>query len=225
MKIKDMPTIERPREKFLNNSIDNLTDVELLSIILKTGTKKNSVKDISCNILNDIKDIRNLKKLTYNDLIKYDGIGKVKAIELLTSLELGKRVYQEVNETDIINCTNPTNIIKYFNYLFKDKKQEEFYIILLDNKKNYIKKILLFKGTINMSIVHPREIFKEAYLTSASYLICLHNHPTGDASPSNEDINLTNKIKEIGLIHSIPLIDHIIIGNNNYFSFYENNMI
>lgn len=225
MKIKDMPTIERPREKFLNNSIDNLTDVELLSIILKTGTKKNSVKDISCNILNDIKDIRNLKKLTYNDLIKYDGIGKVKAIEILTSLELGKRVYQEVNETDIINCTNPTNIIKYFNYLFKDKKQEEFYIILLDNKKNYIKKILLFKGTINMSIVHPREIFKEAYLTSASFLICLHNHPTGDASPSNEDINLTNKIKEIGLIHSIPLIDHIIIGNNNYFSFYENNMI
>ena len=225
MKIKDMPIIERPREKFLNNSIDNLTDVELLSIILKTGTKKYSVKDISCNILNDIKDIRNLKNITYNDLIKYDGIGKVKAIELLTSLELGKRVYQEVNETDIINCTNPNNIIKYFNYLFKDKKQEEFYIILLDNKKNYIKKILLFKGTINMSIVHPREIFKEAYLSSASYLICLHNHPTGDASPSNEDIELTNKIKEIGLIHSIPLIDHIIIGNNNYFSFYENNMI
>lgn len=225
MKIKDMPTIERPREKFLNNSIDNLTDVELLSIILKTGTKKNSVKDISCNIINDIKDIRNLKNLNYNDLIKYDGIGKVKAIELLTSLELGKRVYQEVNETDIINCTNPSNIIKYFNYLFKEKKQEEFYVILLDNKKNYIKKILLFKGTINISIVHPREIFKEAYLTSASYIICLHNHPTGDAIPSNEDINLTNKIKEIGLIHSIPLIDHIIIGNNNYFSFYENNMI
>ena len=225
MKIKDMPTIERPREKFLNNSIDNLSDVELLSIILKTGTKKSSVKDISCNIINDIKDIRNLKNLTYNDLTKYDGIGKVKAIEILTSLELGKRVYQEVNETDIINCTNPSNIIKYFNYLFKDKKQEEFYIILLDNKKNYIKKILLFKGTINMSIVHPREIFKEAYLSSASYLICLHNHPTGDATPSNEDINLTNKIKEIGLIHSIPLIDHIIIGNNNYFSFYENNMI
>ena len=225
MKIKDMPTTERPREKFLNNSIDNLSDVELLSIILKTGTKKNSVKDISCNILNDIKDIRNLKKLTYNDLIKYDGIGKVKAIEILTSLELGKRVYQEVNETDIINCTNPSNIIKYFNYLFKDKKQEEFYVILLDNKKNYIKKMLLFKGTINMSIVHPREIFKEAYLSSASYLICLHNHPTGDATPSNEDVNLTNKIKEIGLIHSIPLIDHIIIGNNNYFSFYENNMI
>lgn len=225
MKIKDMPTLERPREKFLNNSIDNLSDVELLSIILKTGTKKNSVKDISCNILNDIKDIRNLKNINYNDLIKYDGIGKVKAIELLTSLELGKRVYQEVNETDIINCTNPTNIIKYFNYLFKDKKQEEFYVILLDNKKNYIKKILLFKGTINMSVVHPREIFKEAYLSSSSYLICLHNHPTGDATPSNEDINLTNKIKEIGLIHSIPLIDHIIIGNNNYFSFYENNMI
>lgn len=225
MKIKDMPTIERPREKFLNNSIDNLTDVELLSIILKTGTKKNSVKDISCNILNDINDIRNLKNITYNDLLKYDGIGKVKAIELLTSLELGKRVYQEVNESDVINCTNPSNIIKYFNYLFKDKKQEEFYVILLDNKKNYIKKILLFKGTINMSIVHPREIFKEAYLTSASYLICLHNHPTGDATPSKEDIDLTNKIKEIGIIHSIPLIDHIIIGNNNYFSFYENNMI
>lgn len=225
MKIKEMPLVERPREKFLTNDINNMTDCELISIILKTGTKKYSVKDISCNILNDIKDIRNLKEINYNNLIKYEGIGKVKAIELLASLELGKRVYREVDEKDLFICNEPINIVKYFNNLFKGKKQEEFYIILLDNKKRYTKKILLFKGTINMSIVHPREIFKEAYLSSASYLICLHNHPSGDSTPSNNDIELTSKIKEIGLIHSIPLIDHIIIGNNNYFSFYENNML
>lgn len=225
MKIKEMPLVDRPREKFLNSDINNMTDSELLAIILKTGTKKYSVKEISFKILKNIYDIRNLKELKYNDLIKYEGIGKVKAIELLAALELGKRVYREVEEKDLFICNEPIYIIKYFNDLFKDKKQEEFYIILLDNKKRYIKKILLFKGTINMSVVHPREIFKEAYLVSASYLICLHNHPSGDANPSKNDIELTKKIKEIGLLHSIPLIDHIVIGSDSYFSFYENNLI
>ena len=95
--------------------------------------------------------------------------------------------------------------------------------IYLDNQKNYLSKKLLFKGTVNYSLVHPREIFKEAYLLSASYIICLHNHPSGDATPSKNDIELTKKIKEIGLLHGIPLIDHIVIGNNNYYSFYEDN--
>ena len=107
------------------------------------------------------------------------------------------------------------------NDLFKDKKQEYFYVVYLDNQKKYIDKKLLFKGTVNFSLVHPREIFKEAYILSASYIVCIHNHPSGDASPSNNDIEITRRIKEISDIHGIGFIDHIIIGNNNYYSFFE----
>jgi len=137
-------------------------------------------------------------------------------------IELGRRIYEEVSYEEVIKCTDPTNIIRHFNYLFKDKKQEEFYVLYLDKKKKLLSKKKLFVGTIDTSVSHPREIFKEAYLLSASYIICIHNHPSGDATPSKEDGILTHKIKEIGLIHAIPLLDHLIIGNNNYFSFYEN---
>ena len=106
-----------------------------------------------------------------------------------------------------------------------DKKQEYFYCVYLDTKGNYLGKKCLFIGTINNSLVHPREIFKEAYLLSANGIICVHNHPSGDVSPSKEDILLTIKIKEIGIIHGINLIDHVIIGDNSYYSFYDNGKI
>lgn len=222
---KELPNTEKPRERLVNKGKENLSNEELLSIILKTGTKDKSVKEVSFELLNLVKDIRNLKDVSINTLTNIKGIGKVKAIELLAVIELGKRIYEEVNDNDLISCTNPVNIINYFNYLFKDKKQEEFYVIFLDNKKKYISKKLLFVGSINYSIVHPREIFKEAYLYSASSIICIHNHPSGDPYPSKEDDNITIKIKEIGLIHGISLIDHIIIGKNNYYSYYENKKI
>lgn len=222
---KELPNTEKPRERLVNKGKENLSNEELLSIILKTGTKDKSVKEVSYELLNLVKDIRNLKDVSINTLTNIKGIGKVKAIELLAVIELGKRIYEEVNDNDLISCTSPVNIINYFNYLFKDKKQEEFYVIFLDNKKKYISKKLLFVGSINYSIVHPREIFKEAYLYSASSIICIHNHPSGDPYPSKEDDNITIKIKEIGLIHGISLIDHIIIGKNNYYSYYENKKI
>ena len=222
---KELPNSEKPRERFVNKGKEALSNEELLSIILKTGTKNISVKEVSCKLLNLVKDIRNLKDVSINTLTNIEGIGKVKAIELLAVIELGRRIFEKVNDNDLISCTNPVNIINYFNYLFKDKKQEEFYVLFLDNKKKCISKKLLFKGSINFSIVHPREIFKEAYLCSASFIICLHNHPSGDSYPSREDDNITKKIKEIGVIHGIPLIDHIIIGQNNYYSYFENNKI
>ena len=225
IKFKELPNTEKPRERLVNKGKESLSNEELLSIIFKTGTKNISVKEVSCELLNLVKDIRSLKDVSINTLTSIKGIGKVKAIELLAVIELGKRIYAEVNDNDLINCTSPVNIINYFNYLFKDKKQEEFYVIFLDNKKKYISKKLLFIGSINYSIVHPREIFKEAYLCSASFIICLHNHPSGDSYPSKEDDNITRKIKEIGLIHGIPLIDHIIIGKNNYYSYFENEKI
>jgi len=201
--------------------VEFLSNEELFMIILKTGTKKYSVKEVANNLLTYVGGIDKLKDVTVNKLTKIEGIGKVKAIELLAIIELAKRMNAPIAEEEMLVCTNPSNIVNYFNYLFRGKKQEEFYVIYLDNKKKYIDKLKLFVGSINFSIVHPREVFKHAYLMAASFIICIHNHPSGDASPSKEDILITHKLKEIGLLHGIPLIDHLIIGNNNYYSFYE----
>ena len=225
IKFKDIPKEERPRERLLMYGVNILTNEELLMILLKTGTKNCSVKEVSLNLLKECNGINNLKNMTLSKLTKIRGVGKVKAIELVALIELAKRMNENVSVNDLIYCTNPINIIKYFNYLFKDKKQEEFYVIYLDNKKKYIDKLKLFVGSINSTTTHPREIFKNAYLLSATYIICIHNHPSGDASPSKEDMIFTKKLNNISNMHGIFLIDHIIIGDNNYYSFYEDNNI
>lgn len=221
MKFKNIPDNEKPRERLIKYGVENLSNDELIAIILKTGSKKNSVKELANNILCTYKSIKNLKDLRINNLIKINGIGRVKAIELLASLELGRRVYEEVDYNDLVSLTNPKIIINYFNKIFTDVKQEYFYVVYLDSKNKFIDKKLIYKGILNKSLVHPRDIFKEAYLLSACNFICIHNHPSGDATPSIEDVEVTRKLKEIGILHGINLLDHIIVGNNNYYSFYE----
>lgn len=219
--IKDIIKSERPRERLLNVGASSLSNEELLSIILKTGTKNISVKDLSRTVLNEIHDITNLRDITYNKLIKIKGIGSVKAIELLASLELGRRVYY-TNIKDKVKLNNSSLIFNYFKNLFINETQENFYALYLNTKMELISYKLLFKGTINTSVVHPREIFRHAFLESAYSVIVIHNHPSNNTTPSNEDTELTNKLFEIGNIMSIPLLDHIIIGKDNYYSFYEN---
>lgn len=218
--IKDIPISERPRERLMEYGVDSLSNEELLSIILKTGTKNNSVKKLSINILQKYNNITNLKDININDIMKINGIGKVKAIELIASIELGKRVYTNAYK-EKIKISNSYDIYTYFKTKLKDKKQEYFYVLYLDNKKKIIENKLLYVGTINKSVVHPREIFKNAYLNSASYIVCIHNHPSGDPHPSKEDILLTKNLKEIGKLNNIPILDHIIIGDVSYYSFFE----
>lgn len=218
--IKDIPLNERPRERLVKYGVKNISNEELISIILKTGTKDKSVKELSNMILSKYSDISNLKELEIQDIMKIKGIGKVKAIELIASIELGRRVYIDKN-IDELKIKGSIDVYDYFNNLLKDKKQEHFYAVYLDNKKKVITKRLLYIGTINGSVAHPREIFKTAYLVSASFIICVHNHPSGDPSPSNEDIVFTNKLMEIGKLNNIPVLDHIVIGRNCYYSFFE----
>ena len=158
-------------------------------------------------------------------LEKIMGMSKIKAIELVAAIELGRRVYNDDGYSDLVKLTSPESIVNYFYNEYKNIHQEIFYVVYLDNQKNYIDKKLLFKGTVNYSLVHPREIFKEAYLLSASYIVCVHNHPSGNALPSKNDIELTKMVKEIGNLHGIILMDHIIIGKDNYYSFYEDNYL
>lgn len=225
IKFKNLPDSEKPRERLYMCGSENLSNEELLSIILKTGTKGISVKELSLKLLENIGDINKLKDIGINSLMKIDGIGKVKAIEIKAALELGKRVYTGNNDFNDVSFNSADMIYDYFVPIIKSKKQEYFYCVYVDTKNKYIDKKCLFIGTINSSVVHPREVFKEAYLLSASGIICVHNHPTGDSAPSKEDIMLTRKLKEISIIHGIKLLDHIIVGNGNYFSFYDNNML
>ena len=218
--IKNIPKSERPRERLKKYGKENISNEELLSIILNTGTKNKSVKDISNLILSKINDITDLKDITLNSLKQIDGIGEVKAIKILASIELGKRVYLDNNLVNI-KMDTPEKIYNYMKGEVEGKNQEYFYAIYLDSKKNLIDKKLLFIGTLNKSIVHPREIFKYAYLLSASSIICVHNHPSGDTIPSKEDLNLTKALVEIGKMQGINIIDHIIIGKN-YYSLYQN---
>lgn len=223
--IKDIPNTEKPRERLLKYGVENISTADLIAIILKTGTKSYSVKYLAAKVLSIIDTVDKLKDLTINHLINIHGIGTVKALELIAAIELGRRVHYEPTIKPKIKLNHPEKIYTYFKYLINDIKQEVFYCLYLDNKKRLIDKRLLFKGTINKSIVHPREIFKQAYLLSASSIICVHNHPSGDPAPSDEDILLTKRLVTIGNFQGIKIVDHIIIGHHKYYSFYEHNKI
>lgn len=220
MKIKDLPKEDRPREKLIKYGVSALSNEELLCIILKTGTKDKSVKDLSDEILNEVSNISNLKECSIEYLLKIKGIGITKACEVLSALEIGKRIYLFSEKKIKISCSK--DVFDYMKYYITDVKQEYFFCIYLNNKNEIIERRLLFMGTVNRSIVHPREVFKYAYLSSASSIICVHNHPSGDTKPSKEDINLTKALIEIGRVQAIPVLDHIIIGKENYYSMQEN---
>ena len=225
MLIKEMPLEERPRERLLKYGVNNLSNEELLSIVLRCGTKNVSVKELSSNILKEYKTLSNIKNATINKLSLINGMGLSKSMVIVAMLELSKRIYVDDDSNLKICFNNPKKIYEYTKYMFRDKEQELFYCLYFNNKQHLVGKELLFIGTVNKSLTHPREIFKYAYLYSASSIVCLHNHPSGDVTPSREDISFTSALVEIGNIQKIPIIDHIIVSNNNYYSFQDNGKI
>ena len=224
-KLKEIPKIDRPRERLINFGAESLSNEELLSILLKTGTKDVSVKELASTILNKIGEINKLNEINYHILSSIPGVGSAKACTLLAVVELSKRITRKNASLNNVIIKSADIAFDYFQYIFKDQKQEYFYVIYLDNKKRVIENKLLFKGTLNQSIVHPREVFKSAFILSASSIICVHNHPSGNVEPSKEDINLTKRLSEIGILMGIKVVDHLIISDDNYFSFLENNLI
>ncbi len=221
MMIREIPIAERPREKLIKYGRENLSDSELLAIILKTGTKNCNVNDLALKVIKELNGIENLKDISLNKLLKIKGIGLAKATELLVLSELAKRINKK-NVKDKTIYNNPRIIYEHNKDIFEGLRQEYFYCLYLDSKKELIERKLLFMGTLNKSVVHPREIFKEAYRVSASSIICLHNHPSGDVAPSLEDIELTKSLIKIGKINGIPVVDHLIVADDGYYSFYEN---
>ena len=221
--IKFLPKSERPREKIKKYGIESLSNEELLMILIGSGNKYENAREISLKILSEVKEIGELVNFNYERLSKIKGLGPSKISIILASFELSKRI--KSNNLIGVKFNNSEKIFNYFKNIFANEKQECFYAIYLDSGKKIIKAKLLFKGTLDHSLVHPREIFKEAYLLSASSIICIHNHPSGNIIPSKEDKMLTNNLVRIGLMHGIPVIDHIIIGLSSYYSFFENGEI
>lgn len=225
VKIKEIPKDERPRERLIKYGVSKLSNEELLAILLKTGTKDKSAKDLANDLLIKIGSVKSLEDMNYYLLSKIKGIGEAKACTILTAIELGKRVNEDVTSLNNFQINSAELVYKYFKNLFRNKKQEFFYAVYLDNKKKVIDTKLLFIGTLNYSLVHPREIFKEALICSASTIICIHNHPSGNIEPSKEDVELTDRLSNIGKMIGIPIIDHLIIGNNKYYSFADNGIL
>ncbi len=220
MKIKDLPNEEKPRERLLKYGASNISNEDLISILLRTGCRDESVKDLSNKILSKIQTIEDLKELSINELTAIKGLGRTKAITLLAAIELGKRVdNKSIKESITLNNTELVH--KFFASLISSSKQEQLLVILLDNKKRLISYEIMYKGTENSSVVSPKEIYNYAIKNRASAIIIMHNHPSGLIEPSAADIEMTNSLVYTGKIIGIPLLDHLITNGQNYYSFFN----
>ena len=220
MKLKELPKEEMPRERLIKYGVNNLSNEDLISILIRTGNKDSNVKELSSKILSKIKDISNLDDLSLREFTEIKGVGEAKALTILAAIELGKRVSNKnINDRVLIN--NTSKVHEYFAPLLKDKKQENLLVILLDNKKRLISYQNMYQGTSESSIVSIKEILNYAIKERASAMIIMHNHPSGIVSPSDEDIKLTNNLINSGKLIGIPLIDHLITNGVDYYSFFN----
>ena len=223
MTIQDMTIEERPREKMILNGAGSLTDAELLAILIRTGTKQFNAIQLGKAIIEKADNIRYLQNITTEELESINGIGKTKAVQIKAALELGNRIasYKPAK----YKIKNPWDIYKYYMESLRYQYKEIFKVVLLNTKNEIITDVDISMGTLNSSLVHPREVFREAIIRSSNKIILLHNHPSGNAEPSKEDKSVTNRLKECGELIGIEVIDHIIIGDGIYFSFKENMLI
>ena len=224
IKIKDLPINDRPRERLINKGVQSLSDEELLSIVLKTGTKDVSAKVLAMELLKKIGTIQNLKNIGFHALTQIKGIGTAKACLILAIQEINRRMNIKQDKIVDVKITTPEVVYDYYKNIVNEY-QEYFYCLYLDSNKKVLSEKLLFMGTVNESMVHPRDVFKEAYLVNATAIICVHNHPTGDVRPSKEDVIVTDRLNEIGYLMGIKLVDHVIVSKNKYYSFLENGKI
>ena len=219
MRIKDISKENRPRERFLKNGAMSLSDAELLAVILQKGSKKENVVDMSNRLLSK-HGIDKLCDLSLKELQEIDGIGPAKAMQIKALFEFNKR--HSLSRQNGKPIKSAKDVYDYASQRLNSNDKEHFMILHLDSKNRIIKDEVISIGTLNASIIHPREIFKSAIKESANSIILVHNHPSGDSEPSAEDEQVTEKLFEAGELLSIKVLDHVIIGKYNYHSFKEN---
>jgi len=222
--IKSIPVDDRPQEKLLKYGANNLSNSELIAVILRTGSKDENVVKLAQRILSqDEKGLRNIAEGSVEKFKSYKGINDAKSAQLMAVAEISKRI--STLKIEKIKISSPSDAAVVMMEEMRYYKKEYFKIILLDTKNNIKKVSEISVGSLNSSIVHPREVFSEAVVNSASSIILVHNHPSGESEPSNEDINLTNRLDECGKILGIKVLDHIIIGDGVFYSFKEEGLL
>lgn len=225
LSIKSWAEEDRPREKLLIKGRHVLTDAELIAILIGSGTKKESAVELSKRILAHFgNNLNELAKLSVYDLVKFKGIGEAKAISIVAALELGRR-RRESEPGKRERITSSRDIFQFMNAQFLDLPHEEFHVLLLNRSNAVIRKEFVSRGGVSGTVVDPKIIFKIALDNLASSIILCHNHPSGNLRPSEQDISLTKKIKEAGLLLEMPILDHLIITDTGYFSFADEGMM
>ncbi len=223
MMIRDYPIEERPRERMVKEGADKLSNQELIAILLRTGTKNESVFQLSSRVLKELGSIRHLNEMSIDELTRIKGIGQAKAVQIIAGLELGRRVARK--RAEVMTIRSPQEAATYLMEVIGLDQQEKFYCLYLNTKNQIIYEKTVFMGSLNSSIVHPREVYKEALKWSAASIIVSHNHPSGDPSPSREDIEVTKRLIEAGEIIGIECLDHLIIGDGRFCSLKEQGYI
>ena len=222
--IHDLPKSERPRERLIKLGPEALSAQELLALIIGRGTPGKSVMHIAQELLNKFGNIKNIGEATIEQLCKIQGIGLAKAAQIKACFEIGKREALEPEQKKY-DIQNPQAVVKTIRTSIKDKAKEHFKLVILDSRNKIIGITNVSIGTLNASLAHPREIFKDAITHNAASIILVHNHPSGDPEPSEDDLLLTKRLVESGKILGIEVIDHIIIAKNEFLSFKEKNLI
>lgn len=219
--MKDLPEGERPREKLLNYGARSLSNSELIAIIIRMGSREFSAIDLANKLLT-IKEegLPYLANASIEEMTSVKGIGECKAAQVLAAIELGRRTVLE-NLKEKKKITSPLDVVEFFMAEMEHLKKEHFKIVMLDTKNQIIATEEVSVGNLNSSIVHPREVYKEAIKRSSASIILVHNHPSGDPTPSKEDINITRRLVECGELLGIRVLDHVIIGKKRHISLKE----
>jgi len=223
--VKELPLDDRPREKLLLRGSQNLSDAELVAILLRTGKKGKSVLEIARELINSDGNLAMLATKSVDSLQKISGIGKDKAATLAAAFEISRRILSQAKWFSNQKVTSPQEIADIFIPILRDDTKERFIVVCLNSSNKIIKHVTISIGNLNSSIVHPREIFKVAIDCSSASIILIHNHPSGNPEPSNEDIRITKKVVESGKILDIPVFDHLIIAGDAFTSFVEKRLI
>ena len=221
--IKEWPEDERPRERLLKFGADGLSTAELLAIILRTGGKDKSAIELAREVLmhfSSLKDIEGAAVAEFGDI---KGIGDAKTAQLKAAFELGRRLFRSEKDTALQNPSfkNSREVYQYYRPRFYGLKKERFLCALLDTKNRVFKETIVSEGTLTSSLVHPREVFRNAIKEAAASVLFVHNHPSGDPDPSREDINITKRLVETGKVIGINVLDHIVISDGKYLSLME----
>jgi DNA repair protein RadC len=224
-RITDWPPAERPRERLIKYGTDSISDSELIALLIGQGSARFNAVETAKRLLNEFSNLEGLSDASLDELQRVSGVGPAKAVKLIAAFQLCKNLEKSKAENAVVRFTDPSKVADIYKPVIGNLKKEVFYVVLLSSAMKRIADFEISRGILDASLVHPREVFNPAVRHSARGIIILHNHPSGELIPSDEDIAVTNRLVESGKILEIPIFDHLIITQKGYFSFREHDYL